>query len=174
MRLSLFVRCGRGLAALTATAWMASCAVAQSVSTSRATPSRMQTTYAQMPVQLCLPTDPVSLSALREGRSRLNLHVQHRRAAARYSPTFAVTLVNLATQRRTDIERFSMHADHLEGSEAPPAQHFGFNLSERIPASTTAGSLCIEVSVDLSDGDRVSFGATQVSISATIDPVGAE
>lgn len=135
------------------------------------------TPYRQLPVQFCLDLDAATAKALRDGTTRLFLHIQNQQPSYRYSPSFLLRLVEPGTARRLPAEaaepaeEFSMHPDHVSDEGKADAQHFSFDLSDRLPSPAAAGPLCLEVGIDLTN-DVEGLETRQVKITAALGPAG--
>lgn len=124
----------------------------------------IETTYAQLPVQLCLDADAATWQALRSGAQRLALHVRHHTPSAHYSPTLTVRLAGDAGSRR-DIETLTLGVDNV-GESGPVPQHFLIDLASVLPPSRDGERVCVEIDVDRIDAQDDALAQRRVTISA--------
>lgn len=119
--------------------------------------SKRSLSYGELPARLCLDLLPGEAEALRNGKRRLLLSLQHSQHVRRYSPSFSVTLVEPVSAFGETIGHIAMHPDQRSGSPTPDAQRFSFDLSPHLGRITTPAAdaaparICVEVAID--DGD---------------------
>jgi hypothetical protein len=153
----------RGILAGALAAMVAACAHAGAAP---ANPSmtRIETTYGNLPVKLCLDADAATWRALRGGTLRLALHVAHQTPSRRNGPTLTVRLAGDAKTRR-DVDTLSPGIDNV-GESGPVPQHFLIDLAPALAQSPETPQVCVEVDVERIDAADTTLGERPVTLGA--------
>ncbi|MFL6234373.1 MAG: hypothetical protein ACJ76N_14670 [Thermoanaerobaculia bacterium] len=157
---------------------VSACALAQPAPRDRpATPSSVLTSYRKLPVRLCVPVKAEAWTALRGGRTRLILHLQHQATSHFYSPSFQVSLVGPAKSQRVSVDQLAMNPDIQSSAGGPPdPQHFAIDLRGQLPAAIDRSTLCVEVDIEKGkNGEIPGEGKADppLRIWATLEPLGS-
>jgi hypothetical protein len=165
----------RGCGLLLSLFAVSACALAQP-----APPSSVLTSYRKLPARLCVPVKAETWTALRNGKTRLILHLQHQTASHFYSPSFQVSLVGPAKSKRVSLDQLAMNPDIQASAGGPPdPQHFGIDLRGQLPAAIDRSTLCVEVDVErgkngeIPEISREGQADPPLRIWATLEPLGS-